>query len=105
MKQKLRLWKAKIISKLWIRIADGQQVPKWYGIAYIDYYDWSAVAMPIPLNIIVGAYKATIAWVMCPDNLFRNERVAYITGRKDERKRWEGKVPRTRLCPHCGVEQ
>ena len=54
-----------------IRINEGEEIPRGYGIAY---YDWRVsqltpsmtVAMPMPFNFIVGAWRVLIRRIKLP---------------------------------------
>lgn len=51
-----------ILSFLFVNVLHGDRVPSFYGIAWVDVYRRHGVAMPIPLNLIVGPLRATWLW-------------------------------------------
>lgn len=70
------------------RIAEGDVIPDGYGIAYYVPDEPITVVMPIPLNLIVGAWRALMWWMKCPPWRFvewREER-AFERGRRQGRR-------------------
>lgn len=61
-------WRSDVIPRIrWrIEIAEGEDIPDGYGIAYYLAYQPGAIAMPIPLNLIAGGWRAFRHWLMCP---------------------------------------
>ena len=45
------------------RIREGFIVPRWYGVAYVDYPRMETVCYPIPLNIIIAKVRNFLVWV------------------------------------------
>ena len=55
------------------RINEGEQMPKWYGVAYRDFAMYQAVCYPIPLNIIVATWNKVLWWLTQPSTLYNND--------------------------------
>jgi hypothetical protein len=47
-------------------IREGDRIPNGYGIAYYEAERDAAVIMPIPLNLIVGAWRSFKWHLKCP---------------------------------------
>ena len=70
-------------------IEEGGTIPKWYGLAYVDWDTDSIVCYPIPLNWIICYADKFVIWLKRPpiDNSFRlalNERTKYEFARRNE---------------------
>ena len=65
------------------RIAEGQRVPWWAGIAYYEVWRGEAVVLPIPFHWIAGAIRAAWFWVRLesPWKLNQRELDVYVSGR------------------------
>ena len=44
-------------------VRQGELLPPWYGVAWVDYARDVAVCMPVPLNAVAGAVRAAYLWV------------------------------------------
>lgn len=81
----------KLLSK---KVKQWEVLPRYYGIAYWDYHSISAVAYPVPLNLIVRFFR----WLwhesvkLRPTELDKLLRDAYEEGHKDT---LDGKYNRT----------
>jgi hypothetical protein len=49
-----------------IELPEGEIIPPGYGIAYYNAERPGAVIMPLPLNLIVGGWRAFVWWFKCP---------------------------------------
>lgn len=49
--------------RFYLYLGEGEIYPNWYGVAWIDFAANRAVCYPIPLNIIVRAFR--LAWLFC----------------------------------------
>lgn len=49
-----------------IIVYEGAEIPRGYGIAYYLNGARGAAAMPLPLNLIVGAWRAFVWSLRCP---------------------------------------
>jgi hypothetical protein len=67
-------------------ILHGHMLPRGYGVAWMHWDKPSAVAMPIPLNLVVGALRRAWCWVKAPDALFNDSHAAYRAGLQEGRR-------------------
>lgn len=51
-----------ILRFFFFEVPQGERIPPWSGIAWVDFYRNRAVAMPIPLNLIAGPLRAAWLW-------------------------------------------
>lgn len=50
----------------WREVQEGGLIPSWYGIAYYEETRPVAVCYRIPLNLVIGGWRALVWWVKCP---------------------------------------
>lgn len=68
-------------------VREGEMLPPWYGVAWVDFRSGSAVCMPVPCNLIAGLVRAAWAFLRIGHHpVYRSPRAAYLQGRHDERK-------------------
>ena len=70
-----------------ILAAQGEMLPKWYGVAFYDYMQRTAICYPIPLNLIVR-FIDNIWWRIKQPHISDREAdlmAAYSKGRMDGR--------------------
>ena len=65
-------------------IREGEMIPKYYGVAYLEIDRLVAVAYPIPLNIVVGFIRKIWEWLRVPKGLY--EKQGYQKGYSEGRK-------------------
>lgn len=80
-----------------VDVPPNERLPRGYGIAFYRFECDAVVAMPIPLNLIVGGWRAVAAWLRSPPwrryawRLEQAERRGYRAGfddcRRDPRRR------------------
>lgn len=49
-----------------VEVTEGATIPSGYGLAYYLYERASAMAMPIPINVLAGPWRAFVWWLRCP---------------------------------------
>lgn len=78
--------------RIGIRIRDGQVIPKWYGLAWVEWESNEAVCMPLGLNLLAALTRSALATIRHAGTAVRrNPRDAYAQGL------------RARLHPHCSL--
>ena len=50
-----------------MRIAEGDRLMWWQGVAWVDPMRQSAVVLPIPLNLVVGVLRRVWFFLRCPE--------------------------------------
>lgn len=48
------------------RVNQGELIPGWYGVAWVDYERMQAVCYPIPLNIIIAIMRRCLFFLVNP---------------------------------------
>ena len=79
-----------LVRKLHLNL--GQELPRGYGVAWVNWSTPTAVAMPIPINLIAGALYRLRNWMKVPHGLVDSPTEAYrhgyregrVQGREDE---------------------
>lgn len=93
-------WGADVVPRVrwFVRLREGDELPDGYGIAYYEPNTTFAVCMPLPLNVIVGGWRAFIWWLKCPpwrlvewkaDNTRRRIEEARYAGFHEARRRFD----------------
>jgi hypothetical protein len=68
---------------------EGECLPPWYGVVYIEWYRQERVCLPVPLNVIARIGRSIwIFLVHGSDEIRVNPRDAYHQGRVDGVKDW-----------------
>jgi len=63
------------------RIADGEMIPRFYGLAWRDYYRNKAVCLPLGFNLIAGLVRSVYVSLMHGSKaVASNPRDAYHQG-------------------------
>lgn len=68
------------------RVSEGEILPPFYGVAWVDWLSNSAMCMPVPLNLVAQVLREV--WFACKggwQEVPRNPRAAYAQGFKDGR--------------------
>lgn len=58
--------------KIKIELREGEEIPKGYGIAYVELNRFGAIVYPIPLNFVVGVLHRFYLWVRMGGRLYEN---------------------------------
>jgi hypothetical protein len=78
-----------IHNKLIKTVREGECLPPWYGVVYIEWYRNQRVCLPVPLNVIVRMGRSIwLFLVYGSDEVRVNPRDAYHQGRVDGVKDW-----------------
>jgi hypothetical protein len=73
-----------IHNKLIKTAREGECLPPWYGVVYIEWYRQERVCLPVPLNLIARIVRAAWLFIMHGNEEVRlNPRDAYHQGRRD----------------------
>lgn len=75
-----------LLSILFVDVKQWEVIPRCYGVAWVNVWSGCAVAMPIPLNLIVGPLRTAWKWAKCE---------AWRLWENDQAQR----------CPHCGRDR
>ncbi len=70
-----------------IRLPEGDEIPRGYGVAWRDWSSYRAICMPIPLNLVAGLARRmwfTTMRGVWPSQYERDVAQAYHRGRTDE---------------------
>lgn len=77
------------------RLEQGQILPAWYGVAWIEWDSGRAVCLPVGLNIVAGAARQAWNWVRHGWRPVRlDPREAYAQGVRDGRAQQRREVAR-----------
>jgi hypothetical protein len=78
-----------------VEVPQNEHLPRGYGVAFYRYDADAVVAMPVPLNLIVGGWRALVTWLRFPPwrryawRIEHVRRTAYQDGLEDgRRRRW-----------------
>ncbi len=82
--------------KFLVEVPHGEQMPRWYGVAFHDYLVDTTYCAPIPFNLAIAAYKGVAFWLavrfksswphaMLP-NRYYEFNVGYMAGYNDCKK-------------------
>lgn len=71
-------------------VRQGELLPAFYGVAWVDFVSHTAVCLPVGLNILAAVIRATYTWARYGYRaMHTNPRDAYWQGYRDgKRNRW-----------------
>ena len=71
-----------VVSRL--QVAEGDVIPRWYGIAWHDHWKQRTVCYPIPLNVVMAVWHRVHGWLRFPvrGSMTKSERACFENGRR-----------------------
>lgn len=80
------------VSDIKRRVAEGNIIPKGYGLCYEDFDTREGIYFPVPFNLLIR-FALVIYWAVVgglfPLRIEKLQSDAYTKGRRDEKERYE----------------
>lgn len=69
-------------------VRQGEVIPAWYGVAWVQLENNRAICYPMPFNLLIAAVRATVIWMRYGYRVVPyNARDAYAQGVRDGNRR------------------